>query len=287
MSHQFKLVNASTVPVTRQLAREFWEMEASPTERDVSQSRIKMLQDALGAGQLITFNWATAKLGKKRLRMNGQHSSKFLTELQGDFPEGLFAHIDEYEVSDKFGLATLFQQFDNRKSSRTVKDLAGAYLALEDNLSVNLVKAKLAVDGCVWYRRNIDQVPVPSDVERYTLFYATGLHEFIRWVDSLLNDKTSELKREGVVAAMHGTFIANEAESRKFWESVARGGDQFDPKAPESILDAWLQQPKTVDVRKSKDIYQGCIFAWNAKREDKTIGAIKFDSHKGFSRIVI
>jgi hypothetical protein len=49
------------------------------------------------AGQLITFHWSVARLGDKRLRMNGQHSSNMLCGLNGHFPTGLKVHLDEYE----------------------------------------------------------------------------------------------------------------------------------------------------------------------------------------------
>ena len=32
---------------------------------------------------------------------------------------------------------------------------------------------------------------------------------------------------------------------------------------------------------KPANLYQGCIFAWNAFRESKTITAIKYDTKKG------
>ncbi len=74
-----------------------------------------MLREKAAVGQLIAFNWATAKFGDKEFRMNGQHSSAVLSELNGQFPEGLKVHLDSYEVDTKEGLALLFRQFDSRK----------------------------------------------------------------------------------------------------------------------------------------------------------------------------
>jgi hypothetical protein len=36
---------------------------------------------------------------------------------------------------------------------------------------------------------------------------------------------------------------------------------------------------------KPASLYQGCIFAWNAFREGKTITAIKYDTKKGLYRV--
>ena len=83
---------------------------------------MKHLTTKAEAGQLVTFHWSVAKLGDKRLRMNGQHSSNMLCGLNGDFPKGLKVHIDEYEVPNKTSLALLFRQFDDRKSNRSPTD---------------------------------------------------------------------------------------------------------------------------------------------------------------------
>jgi hypothetical protein len=75
------------------------------------------------AGQLIAFNWAVAKIGDKEYRVNGQHSSAVLSELNGEFPQGLKVHMDTYEVDSNDGLALLFRQFDSRKSGHTPTDV--------------------------------------------------------------------------------------------------------------------------------------------------------------------
>ncbi len=53
--------------------------------------------------------------------------------------------------------------------------------------------------------------------------------------------KTPELKRQTIVAAMYGTFEKNEAEARKFWKEVARGGVEFDENHPTTVLDGFLK----------------------------------------------
>jgi hypothetical protein len=143
----FKLVNSDTKPLTPELAERFKAMSPSPTERAFDPGRAKMLREKAEAGQLITFNWATAKFGDKEYRMNGQHSSSVLTELNGHFPQGLKVHVDTYEVDDTDGLALLFRQFDNRKSGRTPTDVSGAYQGLYPELrDIPRGAAKLAVE---------------------------------------------------------------------------------------------------------------------------------------------
>ena len=101
----------------------------------------------------------------------------------------------------------------------------------------------------------------------------------------LFTIKTPELRRQTIVAAMYGTFTKNEAEARKFWAEVARGGEEYAENAPSTILDAWLKAMAEKRGAKTEvkpaNLYQGCVFAWNAYREGKTISTIKFDTKKG------
>src|SRR5215469_842274 len=148
----FRLVKSETVPLTRELARQFRDLEPSPTERELSPSRLKMLKEKAVAKQLVTFHWSRARRGAHIWRMNGQHSSNMLCDLNGEFPDGLFVHLDDYEVDEMSGLALLFRQFDDRKSGRTVGDVAGAYQGLVPELAgVPRDIAKLGIEGIAWF----------------------------------------------------------------------------------------------------------------------------------------
>jgi hypothetical protein len=282
----FHLVSAEVKELTPELADQFRNLEASPTERALDESRVRHLQEKAEAGQLVTFNWSTAKLGERTLRMNGQHSSKMLCDLNGNFPKGLKVHLDTYEVDSPAALAILFRQFDDRKSGRTPGDVSGAYQGLYSDLhDVARASAKLAAEGVAYYRTKVEGLPAPNGDDRYSLFGEIGLHGFVRWIGELITIKTPELKRPTIVAAMFGTFSKNENEARKFWAEVARGGVEYEDNHPTTVLDAWL---KTAIENKGQrrelkpaHFYQSCVFAWNAYRDGKTITSIKFDTKKG------
>jgi len=281
----YRLVKSEVRDLTRELAEEFRNLEPSPTERELSPVRLKHLKMKAEANQLVTFHWSVARLAEKRLRMNGQHSSNMLCGLNGYFPKGLKVHIDEYEVPNKPSLALLFRQFDDRKSNRSPGDVAGAYQGLYDELhDVPRGPAKMAVEGACWYDRNIEGLPPVSGDDQYIRFGEPGLHGFIRWVGELFTIKTPELRRQTIVAAMYGTFTKNEAEARKFFAEVARGGEEYTENAS-TILDAWLKAMAEKRGAKTEvkpaNLYQGCVFAWNAYREGKTISSIKYDTKKG------
>jgi hypothetical protein len=248
-------------------------------------ARAKMLQEKAQAGQLIAFNWAVAKVGDKEYRVNGQHSSAVLCELNGHFPQNLRVHLDTYEVDSTEALGLLFRQFDSRKSGRTPNDVSGAYQGLYPDLAdVSRSAAKLAVEGTAWYRKKVEGLPAPSGDDIYTLFGEKPLHEFIRWVGDVFSIKTPELRRQTIVAAMFGTFDSNEAEARKFWKEVSRGGVEFEENHPTTILDTFLksiiEDKKKLEL-KQPHFYQASVYAWNAYREGKTISNVKYDTKKG------
>lgn len=291
----FNIISTETKPITHELALQFRDMEASPTERDLDPRRVNHLKEKAQAGLLVSFNWATAQLGNRTLRMNGRHSSTMLTELNGEFPNDAVAHIDNYEVADENGLALLFRQFDDRKSGRTPADVSGAYQGLYEPLrGINKQLVKRGVEAVAWWRRTIEGVPAPSSDDVYSLMGETGLHEFLRWLPTIFNVKTREMEVVAVVAAMYATYNASTTGAHEFWSAVARNGIAYDDNAPATVLDEWLKklkanEPKDADLHGAVgagQYYQGCIYAWNAYRKNLSLNDIKFDKSKGYLKIV-
>jgi hypothetical protein len=287
----FQLISSSVKELTPELAAQFRDLVPSPTERDLNPSRLKMLRQKAEAGLLITFHWAKAKMGGTWLRVNGQHSANVLADLNGEFPKGLKVHLDEYEVDSPQGLALLFRQFDDRKSGRSSADVSGAYQNLEPALrDVAKPIAKLGAEAVNWYCKTVEHTPYKQGDEQYHLFNDSGLHGYLVWLHSIFSIKTPELKVKEVLGAMYATFNANEGEARKFWDSVARGGVEYEDDAPASVLDVWLKdiKEKKLDNKNGKkvpqggELYQGCVYAFNAYREGKKIDRIKYDTSKAF-----
>jgi hypothetical protein len=283
----FELVKSEVRALTPELAKEFHELEPSPTERELNPQRLKHLREKAAAGHLVTFQWSAATHGSRRMRMNGQHSSTMLCGLDGNFPTGLKVHLDEYKVDSLDDLAVLFRQFDDRKSGRSPGDVSGAYQGLYPDLKeVVRGSAKLAIDGVAWYRRTVTKEPTPKGDDIYSLFAEQPLHTFITWVGEIFSIKTPEMKLTPVVGAMYACYSANEKEAQRFWHQVAAGGAEFDDNAPTTVLDGWLKAIKEGDNGKRKltssEIYQGCVYAWNAFREEKAIKDVKHDTKKNW-----
>ena len=292
----FTRVRSEIKPLTRELAQKFHEMEPSPTERELAPGRVKHLTEKIEGGKAVSFHWASARLGDvgKTLRMNGNHSSSALVGLNGTFPENLVAHIDEYEVESASGLADLFRQFDDRKSSRSTKDVCGAYQGLYEPLrEVPRDIAKLGAEGICWARRfydNPEGLPMYKGDDVGILFGETALHSFLRWLGAdVFTAKTPELKRAAIVGAMYVTFEAVEDAARDFWVAVAGGGKEYDSKSPASVLDKELlnfyQEGEGCGEQKPANFFNGCLFAWGAYRKDKPIDRIDWSVAKGFQKV--
>lgn len=286
----FRLIGSETLDLTPQLAEQFRALTPSPTERDLRPDRVRHLAEKAAAGTLVTFCWSRAKLGDKLYRMNGQHSSTMLCQLNGAFPDGLKVHLDDYQVDSEFGLAALFRQFDDRKSGRSAADVCGAYQGIVRALrGIDKEAVKLGTEGVAWWRRNVEGIPVGSGDDIYRMSIEPGLASFLIWCGELFTIKTPELKRATIAAAAYATFIKSEGDARRFWALTARRGVEFDDTHPASVLDAWLESIKKDPPFGKRRLqpanyYQGCIYCWNAFRSEggpQAIKDVKYDTRKG------
>jgi hypothetical protein len=281
----FHLLKSETVDLTPEFVTKFRELPGSPTERDVRRKRVDFLREKATSGQLVNFNWVIAQLEEKEYRMNGQHSSLMLSELNGNFPKDLKVHLDTFKVDDKEGLALLFRQYDSRHSTRSLSDISGAYQGLHENLQeVPKDVAKYGIEGIVWYNHNVESLPTPSGEDAYTLFADGRYHEFLKWTSGILSIKTPEMKRVPVLAAMYATYKTSKKDAGEFWEEVARCGIGSDDAKPSTLLDNWLvtaTDKKNVTLKPGQ-VYQGAIYCWNAYRSDRQIRDVRYDTKKGF-----
>lgn len=279
------LRQSSTQLITRDLAVTYATMQASPTEREFSDKRLKYLQQCYDAGDFLTCTWASVYLGGSQLRMNGQHSSRMLMALPDPFPADLYAHVDEYVAEHPADMAKLFRHFDARSSARSAQDVSAAYQHSYAELQdIPIKTAKLGAEGIAWYMWTIEGVPMGHGDDRYAMFNRSAYYDFLHWLGLLLTIKTPELRRVETVAAMYATEVKNSVASRHFWEEVARGGNQYEDQHPTTVLDKWLKacrEGACDDTMKKAYHYQGCIFAWNAFREERTIKDIRFTTAKG------
>lgn len=288
---KFHLRNSYTQPLTRELARDFSTMAGSPTERPLEEDHLAFLSEKATTGLLVTFYWAIAIFNGQRFRVNGQHSSTMLTKLDDEtFPVGLYVHIDEYEVDDVEGLVLLFRQFDPRKAGRTPLHVYIANQNIVPELKdVRPIIGKLGIEGISWYLNMVEKVPTPKGDDMYTMVTDHRYHDFLLWLNTTLDIKSPECKVKPVVAAMYATFTRYNSEAKEFWFHVVRGGVEFEEQHPTTILDTWLKDAKNKELKKNPgpgEFYQGCLYAWKAAHEKKSIKDIRFDTRKGLHELL-
>jgi hypothetical protein len=286
----FTLVKSETLAMTSKLAIEVASMPGSDTERVLDERRVDYLRGQVMAGLATPFSWAFAiRPDGTIVRINGQHSSNMLSKLDGDMPAGLTAVISTYKVDDRDAEVALFRQFDSRRSSRSIADIAGAFQGVIPALrSVPRDAAKKAIEGIAWHLKHIVGAPVAKGDDIYTLFHDPLYIEYLVWVGHVLSGKTRELQKAPVLAAIYATYDRDPEEAKAWWQQVARGGEEFDDKAPSTVLDKWLEEERTPKPRRKivlseSNLYQGCVFAWNAHRDGKSsIERINYDTKKGY-----
>jgi hypothetical protein len=286
----FTLIKSETLAMTSKLAIEFATMTGSDTERMLDEKRIDYLRGQVMAGLAVPFNWVIAERPDgTRVRMNGNHSSNMLSKLDGDMPAGLTAVVSTYKVDDRNAEIALFRQFDSRRSSRSVSDIAGAFQGVIPELrGVPRASAKRAIEGIAWHLKYVVGLPVAKGDDVYDLFHKPEYSEYLVWIGHMLSDKTPELKKAPILAAIYATYEREPEEAKAWWHQVARGGEDYAEKAPSTVLDKWLQderkpQPRRRTALSEGNIYQGCVFAWNAHRDGKeAIEKINYDTKKGY-----
>jgi len=260
-------------------------MAASITERDLDKTRIAKLKDKVLGGTALSFIWATATVlatGEK-FRVNGHHSSNMLASLDGAFPKGLKAHVDNYEVPELKDLALLFRQFDFRGSARSIGDIAGAYQMLVPELQdVPKPRARKAIEGANWYLKKIVGSNVPRGDDLYDMFNQSEYHSFIHMVGRIYTPKTAEFTLP-VIGAMYGTFDVSPDDAETFWHDVAHEGGGNEEKHPTTVLDAWLlANAESKDKAPEMAVYRACVMAWNAYRKRASLDRIsRYDPKKG------
>jgi hypothetical protein len=291
---RFRVLETKSVPIDKELALTFMQMP-SLTERMLNQKRLREIKEKLESGLLIPFDWFTVRvrqLENKQYRMNGQHTSFFLSNLPEPFPKGLLANLVHFEVDSQEDAVLLFRQIDSMMSARKPEDVAYVYQKQHQELiNINSDDERRVCIGIVFYRWKM-QTPKPISKEpkgddRWEIVNESAeLRSFIAWVCKLMEGDKSYLGGKNgkpTIAAMFNTFQKNEAVAREFWGLVSRQGDPYNPEHPTTVLYLALKKIlKDKEYKKAqgvseKSIHYGCNYCWNAYREGKGIKEMRWD----------
>jgi hypothetical protein len=250
-------------------------ISVTPVEREFDTKWALELKKRIANGDAVTFHWAIADMASggefTRIRVNGQHSSWALNELlkSNTLPDNLAIHLDTYSVANENGAVWLFRQFDARKSARSKEDISGAYQCFQPDLrecSRNILKS--AVDGVIWYRREVTKEPIPNGDDVYQLFDEKRLHPYFLMVNELLkNGKSNELKRTPILATWFGTTEENLKEAREFWLMVSLGSNRNAMDAASDLAIELVRLKDEKETASARDYFAKCAKAWLAHRD--------------------
>jgi len=261
-------IKTETLPLTQQLAQEFSSMAAMRGERELRADRLEFLRAKIKDGLFHSPRWAFANIDGRKVRVNGQHSSKLLADLNGAMPTGLNVVIDEFTCDTEEDLCELFAQFDPVESTRRAKDIVNAHARIHPDLDdmttarCNLIISGIAMHmlrGVEWKRKKV------TGVDRARLIH-NGI-PFFKWIAPRLDLK--RLRKVPVIAAMFATWAKDCESADRFWDAVAREDEH--PTHPTRTLSTFLSEAAFGRLKgkgwTARAVYSKCLIAWNAWRK--------------------
>lgn len=283
----FRLVSSETVPLTKELVKRMAGLKPAQVERPLEPKRVDYLDERRTLNRLVPFNWSIVKWNGTEYRMNGQHSSCMLARLDGNLPEGLFAHLDVFEVETEADMITLFRQFDPPKSVRSSSDVCNAFQCWHPALKdVDYKVGQKILIGIAFFRKSIMGYPGCKAEDVGQLYNEEQYHPFIKWVAKDFFG-VKELHKTAVIAAMYATWEVDAVDAAKFWGQVADPTNNANDSAPVRMLSSELLATRDKDRRKRLylkpiEVYSKCILSWRAFRADVTnLRTLKWFKDKG------
>tara|TARA_R110002051_G_scaffold322639_1_gene413647 strand:- start:26 stop:910 length:885 start_codon:yes stop_codon:yes gene_type:complete len=262
--------------VTMNMAERLRDMPAAPSDRALSQHRLKAYRKILEQGKFRPVTWAVAYCQETRLtyRVNGKHTSNLIAECD-EVPE-FYATIERYSCERLDDVARLYSTFDTRISSRTTGDInltfAGTIPALSGYQSRFISLATTGLSIAKW---GLSYSVQPAIDRAELLLEFKG---FVVWLHSIITGENTpyHLRRTAVVAAMFRTWSIDREAATVFWTAVRNETGQ-QPKLPDRVLAKWLTSNSTkatrgANARKAsvREFLVRSIHGWNAWRAGKS-----------------
>lgn len=293
----WELVSAKTVPVTRKLATEYADMEATLVERPFKQKKADRFRVLLENGEFRPCGFAKAhcKEDGKDYRTNGQHCSKMYAEIgpaDNDLYEGQFVHVEEYVCDTLADVARLFGTFDSKEQARSGNDINHSFAQtipkvrdLDPKL-VNLAVGALVYAGAP---SNMGGGKHHTAAERAEVLVENK--SFVLWLKPLIGEKTedtSPLRRVPVVAAMFKTWQTGKDEAKVFWTAV-RDESGEKPELPTRKLMKFLRGLAATGKLATekvvpKTVYGKALEAWVMHKEGRT-GNLKYTNDQDLPEV--
>lgn len=276
----WKLVgNPKTCRVTKNIAKEFSEMEAAIHDRPLSERRMQVYERIIRGGGFRPVSWAKAYCTEtgQTYRVNGKHTSTVMHGIADDLPE-LYAVIEVYECDTLEDVAKLYATYDSKMQSRTAGDINASFASCVKGLgalpgrTINLIVSAISYAD---FQDTYSQIQAADRAERLL-----ECSDFALWASGIIGDRkkeTAHLWRIAVVAAMKRTYDRKKSDATEFWEAVR---DDTDPKPnqPTRKLSRFLltHNPRNGAHTQhrfkvsAREFFVKSLHAWNAWKTDET-----------------
>jgi hypothetical protein len=271
------------LPLTKEAARRFRDMDGVPSDRNLSVPRIEAYRKIASLGMFRPLQWATAVCAETSgtYRVNGKHTSTLFAEDGVEIPDGLIAVVEHFKCDTMEDLAKLYSTYDSRSMVRTTNDINKSFAAVDEDLSeIPVGIVSLCVTAIAYTKHGASYTQRPA-AERAEALFEPQNKQFVRWVAEMVVGKDARhIKRSPVVSAMYDTWRKSHKASTEFWKAV-RDHSGESPVLPDRKIGKYLLT-RTVNTgnggRKNmggsacapREMYVKCLHAWNAWRRNTT-----------------
>lgn len=277
----YKILSSKEVDFNTKTAIDFLELETFQGEREVRQGHVQFLYDEVVAGRFLwhLVTLASAKLGDKTYRINGQHTSWMRLNLDEKETHSIRSMVYKVDSSDQ--LRALYSAYD-RNAPRTRSHVSKVQLIGSEAaegvspsyLGMLVAGYRLFADPD-WKRTQstTDMISIIKD-RHSTLFNMVGRFFVLHYEDAIF------IRRAAVLASLFATFDKAVKASEEFWEPICSGIGLSDRKDHRWLLRRFIESHSHT-IRRGKDVitqeqlHRVCIQVWNHWRNGTPITSIR------------
>lgn len=277
-----ELVTDRRIKLTEELAFKFLEMPTFAGERSVSETHVQYLYDQYSTGR---FMWeqaqiATAILGDKQYRINGQHTCWMRVNV-GNMKEEPQVRELIYRVQNEENLRAVYCTFDRNKVRSNGHSLKA--LLVGSTTAANLWTSGLGHLGrglIFWKFGDSPQARAmtPEDVAALITGTYSDLFQSVGLIWQDVYESFVPIKRIPVISALFATVEARPNEAKEFWGPVATGlGLNVKTDARYQLRRFLETHGRGLDLEQSsaEDMFRVCIGAWNRWRKNEPVQVLK------------
>lgn len=300
-SQHFTLVSSKKVPFTLKLAQEVVDMPEFVGERpmkvnDALHLGVEM-EDGLFCYEDVIIQVCRCKYDGVTRRVNGQHTCVARSMFGEKLPNGSVPKVtyNVYEVETEADFRLLYAKKD-RGIARTPTDISRSRLVGTPEYGdvPESVVRMLAPGYKAWVCNGVyAAAPTTDEACDALLTHHCRLgQKVVPLIHQICNDRdVTFLKRAAITGAIFATCDKCHRDSVDFWDAVITGLNFTDKRDPRKVLRDWQasQILKTgthtsAGARKTcsqEACLRGCLLAWNAFREGRTLNSIRVGQLKG------